>query len=207
MQLANFTQSNQDPLRPAGPCEVGGRAAHCFFDRSDPDGAAMVTVRFDMTPRAPLPQFARDRTSLEIAGAQVPVRAAELECGAEALQGSLDPSLIEAVAGPAAPPDPPADSPAESLPADLPAGASPPADGDDGDELVALSREHAAAKRERREHADRVKGLRADLADLRGRIDGIQSELETAAETAAGHADRCAGLRRKIRDLVDREEV
>lgn len=204
MQLANFTQSNQDPQRPSGPCEVGGRAAHCFFDRSSPDGPAKVTVRFDMTPRAPLPEFARGREALVIAGTEVPVRAAEIEDGSEALQGSLDPALVDAVAGPVAPPDPlakPAPAPSDSDPG---ANAGDP---DAGDQLVMLSRQHAAAKRERQRHADRVKDLRSETADLRARLEAAETELAAAGDTAAAHAERCAELRQQVRDALDAEEA
>ncbi|MYG04430.1 MAG: hypothetical protein F4173_19755, partial [Acidobacteriia bacterium] len=111
MRLENFSPSGQDPQRPSGPCLVGGRDAHAMFDRSKP-GKASITVRFSKVPGDPLPEFARGREALVIAGSEVPVQAVNLECGAGALRGSLNPALVEAVAGPAAPAGPAQDAPA-----------------------------------------------------------------------------------------------
>lgn len=222
MKIANFSLADPDPLRPSGTCEAGGHPAHCFFDRSGPS-LAWITLRFSMQEGAQLPGVAQGVTGLEIDGHPVPVRVAKLKCGAQALQGSIDPALVEAVAGPVPDPfgpgEPPADHPAPpeppEHPADPPAGeggpsADPapdsPGPGDDDDQLVALSRQHAAAKRERKQHADRVKDLRSETADLRERLEAAEAELAIAGDTAAAHAERCAELRQRVRDALDAEE-
>ena len=58
---------------------------------------AGVTVRFDMAPGAPLPEFAAACTELLVVGTAVPVRAVELANGAGALRGLIDPALVGAV--------------------------------------------------------------------------------------------------------------
>lgn len=215
MQLAKFTQSNQDPQRPSGPCEVGGVAAHCFFERSGPDGAARVAVRFDMSPRAPLPQFARDRAHLEIAGAQVPVRAVELECGAEALQGSLDPALVEAVAGPAAPPDPSGD-----LPVDPPAAPEPPASkipeaGASGapqpeapvaNPVLAKARAWQDASSRATAGAEQIRVQRRLARSLRQQAAEAEEDLAELESGQPALQQAAACLRQELRDALDREE-
>lgn len=200
MNLTNFVQTNQDPQRPSGTCEAGGIPAHCFFDRSDP-ARAWVTLRFSMEAGAPLPPVAQNRTELVIAGTAVPVRAMTLKCGAGTLQGSLDPALVEAVAGPVSEAPAPEEKPAPGGPA--PSAEDPDAD----DKVIVLSKEHAAAKREQAQHAARVDTLESETADLRARLEAAEQELAGAGETAAALAERCAEARQRIRDALDAEEA
>lgn len=191
MELRNFVLHDRGPERAAGECQVGGRAAHAIFDRLDRP-QARLTVRFDMAPSAPLPAFARDRTKLTVAGTAVPVEVAVLDDGAEALRGPIDLALVETVAGD--------DAPGMNVAPGAP-------DPDAADPLVTRSREHAAAKRERRQHAARVAGLRSETADLRAQLEAAEAELATAGETAAAHAERCAELLQQLRDALDAEEA
>ena len=226
MQFASFIQTNQDPARPSGNAELSGIPVRAFFDRSNP-GEAWLTIRQDMAPGAQLPPRLRTVTAVAVAGAQVPVRAVQLKCGAGALQGSLDPALVEAVAGPvaqlASEAETEAAPEAESAldPAAAPVSPAPreggdgDGDGDSGsDRLVELSTQLAAARAERAGHVARVKDLRATILDLQdqlsaaeGELSAAKGELSAAGETASEHAERCAELRQQIRDLLDAEEV
>ena len=201
MQLANFTPSGQDPAKPSGPAELGGIPVHAIFDWSNPN-RTQLTIRHDMTPGAGLPVRLHGVDSVMVAGREVPVRYVELECGAGALQGRLDPALAEAAVGPAAAP---ADLPPPA--AEAPAASEAGRDADSDDSLVALSRQRAQARRERAAHAERVEQLRAEAADLRERLSRAEAELSRADEEDASHAERCAGISQQIRDLLDDEET
>ena len=198
MQLANFTPTGQDPAKPSGPAELGGIPVHAIFDRTNP-GRARLTIRSASTPSARLPERLRNVSAITVAGASVAVGCVELEGGADALCGRLDPALADLAVGLAATPA----SDAEAAPASD-AGAVP---GAAPDRLVELSTQLAAAKAERASHAARVKDLRGEIADLRQRLEIAEGELSSAGDTASEHADRCAELRQQIRDLLDDEEA
>lgn len=214
MELANFTQSNQDAARPAGTAELGGIPVHAFLDRSNP-AAAWITIRSSMAERAPLVPRLQSVTAISVAGHAVAVRAVGLQCGASALQGQLDPALVEALAGPPADPNPnPAPAPPDPDPDPAPQPVPEPVPEPEADaggtapgSLVALSRQHDAAKAERAAHAARVQRLRSEAAELRGRLQAAERELAAAGDADAGHAERCAELRGQIRDLLDSEEA
>lgn len=116
MELKNFRQENTNADKPAGPCELGGHPAHCFFDRSGV-GLAWITIRASMDSGAPLPAALAGVRTLTVLGRGVPVSAVELKCGAGALRGSVDPELVQAVLDAAPKPDAPE--------ADAGAGADP----------------------------------------------------------------------------------
>ena len=200
MQLANFTLTGQDPARSSGPAELGGIPVHAIFDRTNP-GRARLTIRSASTPSARLPERLRSVSAITVAGASVAVGCVELEDGADALCGRLDPALADLAVGLAA--TPASDAPASAAPASA-AGAVP---GAAPDRLVELSTQLAAAKAERASHAARVKDLRGEIADLRQRLEIAEGELSSAGDTASEHADRCAELRQQIRDLLDDEEA
>ena len=96
MELKNFRQANANSAKPAGPCELGGVPAHCFFDRSGV-GLAWITIRASMEHGAPLPAALAGVRTLTVLGKSVPVSVVKLDCGAQALRGSVDPELIQAV--------------------------------------------------------------------------------------------------------------
>lgn len=180
---------------------MGGRDAHALFDRSKP-GKASITVRFSKVPGDPLPEFARGREALVIAGSEVPVQAVNLECGAGALRGSLNPALVEAVAGPAAPAGPAQDAPAPvPVPAPAPgpgAGDPPlsppaPADSDraagrlaafrDAKAALAKAGESIAGARERAARLQReAEAAARELADLEGSLDSLRSARADAGQ-------------------------
>ncbi len=178
---------------------MGGRDAHALFDRSKP-GKASITVRFSKMPGDPLPEFARGREALVIAGSEVPVQAVNLECGAGALRGSLNPALVEAVAGPAAPAGPAQDAPVPvPAPAPGPGAGDPPlsppaaADSDraaarlaafrDAKAALAKSEESIAGARERAARLQReAEAAARELADLEGSLDSLRSARADAGQ-------------------------
>ena len=200
MHLKNFdfSQASQDPLRPSGPCEAGGHPAHCFFDRSGP-GLAWVTLRFSMTPGALLPEFARGCEALVIAGAEVPVRQAKLKCGAGALQGSLDPALVEAVAGPV--PDPASPGP-DAVTAPAAGAGDPPPPSDPGLPLPSDPAPPARAVEDRTAaKLDAFRRAKAALAEAGESIAGARERAARLKREADAAASELAGLESSLKPL------
>ena len=124
MELKNFRQANENADKPAGPCELGGHPAHCFFDRSGV-GLAWITIRASMDSGAPLPAALAGVRTLTVLGRGVPVSAVELKCGAGALRGSVDPELVQAILEAAPKPDAPAREADAGAEADVDPGSGP----------------------------------------------------------------------------------
>ena len=173
MQLHNFTIQDNRPDRTSGPCEVGGLAALAAFDRPTPD-IAYVTVQ---PPAGPLPaEFAAAR-SLVVLDQTVPVSVVRLEDGSEALRGSIDPVLVDAVVG-AAPSD--AGGPGVDLVPEQAQdpGPAPSALAPAGDPLLAACR-----KFQRRSEIESE--ARTRLVKRRRLVKRLGAELEEAAEDLA----------------------
>ena len=203
MNLRNFTQANQDPQKPSGPCEVGGHPAHCFFDRSNPS-LAWITVRFDMTPAAPLPGFAKGCTELDVDGTAVPVRVVQLKCKAEALQGSIDPALVEAVVTATAPPAVPADAAAERPPA---GAADPPPPADGGDAVMAKVKAYQGAKAACTEAQQKLAAVRKAERRLQRELEDAAEEREELEAALPALEASAREIRQQLRDALDREEA
>ena len=196
MQLNNFTQRNHDTLKPSGPCEVGGRTAHCCFDRSDPKQAT-IAVRFSMEPAAPLPAFARDRAQLTVAGTAVPVSVVTLGDRAEALGGPIDPALVEAVLGPSAAPSVPgAGGPVpESL-----AGPTPAAN-----PVTAKYEAWRAAQDALAEAGLSIRALTRTCRALRQQAAEAEEDLADAEASLPSLKAATADLGQQLQDAVNRE--
>ena len=207
MELTHFTPG-PDSQRPAGPCTLGGRAAFCAVDRSDP-ALAWVTLSFGTGP-APLPEFALQVSEISVAGIPVPVQPVKLEDGSGALQGSVDPALagdflaLPPVSGEARPaPEAHApETPAPPAPANLAAG---PADGDDA--VFAKVEAYRAAKAAHAEGLARVAPLRKAERRLRRELEDAAEEREELEASLPALETAVADARRQLRETLDREEA
>lgn len=178
----------KSPESLSGAAAVGSHGVTVSLRR---DESRAVLVIGGGQPRGqPLPDHLQGVDSAAIHGVPFETRPVQLESAEIVLRGIVP---FEAAAGlfPAAPAEAPA------------SGLDPDAD----DQVVALSRQHAAAKRERKQHADRVKDLQSKQSDLQSQLQAIESELAGAGESSAALAERCAELRQRIREGLDAEEA
>ena len=210
MQLVNFSQSNQDPALPSGTAELGGIPVHVFLDRSrDP---AWITIRSSMAEAAPLVPRLQSVTAISVAGTSVPVRVAPLKCGATALQGQLDPALVEALAGPlpesagqpgldpAAPPPNPEPAPRPEAPA-----PAPPAPGADPDSPEALLAQYRSAKARLADSAPQSRAARERIAAAERELKAAQEKLADIESGASAARTEAADLGARLREAVERE--
>ena len=183
MNIDNPVWNSRSADSMSGTCAIRGHALALSLDRSDGE-RALLTIRA-LDGSLPLDLLGLGTVTLE--GIAFPVQPVTADGGATVLRGHVP---VAAAASVFASPEDVGDT-----------------DPDASDQLVTLSKQHAAAKRERTGHVARVKALREEAADLRARLEAAERELATAGETAAAHADRCAELRQQLRDALDAEEV
>lgn len=216
MQIVNFSQSNQDPALPSGPAELGGIPVHVFLDRSrDP---ARITIRSSMADAAPLAPRLQSVTAISVAGTSVPVRVAPLKCGATALQGRLDPALVEALAGPlpesagqpgldpagGSPPNP-NQEPAPRPEAPAPGGTAPPAPGADPGSPEALLAQYRSAKARLADAAPQSRAARERIAAAERELEAARGELAGIESGASAARTEAADLGARLREAVERE--
>ena len=236
MELKNFRQANANSAKPAGPCELGGVPAHCFFDRSGV-GLAWITIRASMEHGAPLPAALAGVRTLTVLGKSVPVSVVKLDCGAEALRGSVDPELVQAVLDAAPDPgaskadvDPGAESRADADPGSGPAQRHEQDPGQAQDQaggpaptpaaqpaapaavagvgaLIAKLRELEPVAAEIQKASAEVKRLERLERTQVEELGDTREELAAAKAAVAELQARMAGVGPQIREILDRERI
>ena len=222
MELKNFQQANANSEKPAGPCELGGHPAHCFFDRSGPH-FAYLTLRADMEHGAPLPAALAGVRTLTVLGKSVPVSVVKLDCGAEALRGSVDPELVQAVLdadpGPRDPdPVPEGDAGADGGrdeaqdqaqskdqaggPGPKPASAAPAAD-----PLIAKFEDYKRRKAEEAQTAERAVALKRAVRNAEQELKDLREDLASVEGLLAQQHAETVGVGRQLREILDREGI
>lgn len=186
VNIDNLVWNSRSADSMSGTCAIRGHALELSLDRSDAE-RALLTIR---APGGSLPLDLVGISPVSLEGISFPVQPVDIDGGTTVLQGHVPAAAAASVFAP----------PGTPLSPDV-------SDPDASDPVVSLSRQHAAAKRERRQHADRVKDLRSKAVNLRAQLDEVNAELSTAGEKAGAIADRCADLRQQLRDALDAEEV
>lgn len=196
MDIRSLSWGERSKRRLRGACQLAGHALSISLERQSVTGPAEILLRVE---DGSLPPDLLAVSTVALAGRPCPVQAVRVE-GATVLSGTVPADVADTQFSPPAPAPTPAPAPPDPEPA-------PPGGPEAPDSLVALSRQHDAAKSEAAAHAGRVEQLRAEAADLAERAAAVDEELAAAGDTAAAHAERCAELRQRIRDLLDAEEA
>lgn len=208
MELTDFRQTNSSSMKLAGPCLLGGRELACEFDRSA-GTFAFVTLRAAEGGRLP-PAVAGVRT-LTVLGNTVPVSTIQLENGSDALRGSIDPGLVQAVlqaAPEAEAPEAEAAAP-EGAPAGPAPGAAPaaPAALTGVGALIAKLRELEPVEAEIRTATKRVLRLERSERNLAEELEEVRGDLKEARTEVAELQKRLAGVGPQIREIMDRDGI
>ena len=225
MKLENFRLRQSDPQRPSGTCEADGRPVFVFFDRSSP-GPAWITVRADMEEGAPLPAALAGVRTLTIHGRSVAVQALQLECEAGALQGSIDPELVDAVLDSAPKPDAgaadPGPGPAQRQgriegqaqsqdqaggPGPTPAAQTPPPGAALASPLIAKMDDFRRCKAQEAETEERAAALKRAVRNAEQELEDLREDHASVETLLKAQRAETVQTGRQIREILDREGI